>query len=285
MLEAEIGPMYRQLRVNKGFTLAHAAKGVTSPQFLSQFERGQSRIGFGRLVGILENIHVSMEELMASRRVTGTNWLDWWAFTLDYAQRNSDGSVLEDVACPQRLKTVVEAINRVALLPPAARRRELTRVEKIALANIVTRSERYGVFINIIISYSAVALPASVRRHAITTISRQAWWDEVRYLRAGTSFSAMWGLAEAEIYLRNYLKAELLMRELAERLAPSDLYERLGLAMLEAEYTYARDMPQKAMEIRERVLSTLRILDDQGELKRYATHFDVVWQELEARGT
>ncbi|WP_127849751.1 XRE family transcriptional regulator [Lacticaseibacillus hulanensis] len=281
MLESEFGPIYRDFRVSKGFSMREASDNkAASIQFLSQFERGNTRIGFVRLGRLLENIHVSMEELLAVRSLRSSNWLDWWAFALDYAQRTGDARMLSHVLFPERVERVVRAVNRVILLSPLQRRNELTRVEKFALTNIVNRSQHYGVFVNLIITHTAIALPASVRRHAIATLDRQSWWDDVLYLRPGTSFSAMWALAEAEVYMHNSNKAKDLMQLMGQHLSPSDLYERLTLLALEAEADLAQGLTQEADKKRADVIATLRVLDDHSEVRRYLAHTKLVWPEL-----
>ncbi|WP_054680260.1 helix-turn-helix domain-containing protein [Lacticaseibacillus sharpeae] len=257
MLENEIGPIFRELRVRKGISMHDAANGVASLQFLSQFERGETRIGFARLSELLDNIHVSMEELMAVRQLDTTNWLDWWAFALDYAQRTGKTTLLQQVEYPPRFATVVRAINRTAGLGPGATRRNLTRLEKVTLVNTITRSKRYGVFVNILISYTAIALPAAVRRHILTAMMQQTWWDEVPYLRAGTTYTAMWSLAETEVYMGNYIKAGQIVSRIRERLAPSDLFERLGIMALEAEIMFARGNTLSAEVERRKIMGTL----------------------------
>jgi len=58
----EEGKLYRQLRKERGYTIAQVADEQNSRSFISKFEQGASSISIHRLERLLENIHVTVEE-------------------------------------------------------------------------------------------------------------------------------------------------------------------------------------------------------------------------------
>ena len=56
----EEGKLYRQLRKERGYTIAHVADEQNSRSFISKFEQGASSISIHRLERLLENIHVTV---------------------------------------------------------------------------------------------------------------------------------------------------------------------------------------------------------------------------------
>ncbi|WP_155286857.1 helix-turn-helix domain-containing protein [Lacticaseibacillus zhaodongensis] len=283
MAEGQFGAAFRELRRAKGFTLKEAAGDVVSPQFLSQFERGESQISYARLNDVLTNIRVSVNELAAMNAVSGLNWVDLWAGQLDAVQRGNDGSTLDSSIAPAGLRGVVGAINRLALVSPGQRRGLLNKTELAALTRVVMVQKHYGVFANLVIFYAAHALPGTTRRVAAQRLGNANVWAETRYLRSGTTVGALFALAETEIYLRNYLRAELLISNIRERLIISDVYERLALRLLDVELARVRGDEERALAIRHGILATLQLLDDPREYHRFSLHMDRVLRELTPR--
>ncbi|QBO35963.1 Rgg/GadR/MutR family transcriptional regulator [Periweissella cryptocerci] len=68
------GSYFRELRQEKGFTMAQIAEGVTSESFLSKFERGQSSISIELLLPLLEHINVKFDEFAALAGIPANNY-------------------------------------------------------------------------------------------------------------------------------------------------------------------------------------------------------------------
>ncbi|GHP13193.1 transcriptional regulator [Lentilactobacillus fungorum] len=58
------GHTFNYLRTRKGISLSTAAADVVSNSFLSRFEHGHSNISFHKLIALLANINVSVEEFI-----------------------------------------------------------------------------------------------------------------------------------------------------------------------------------------------------------------------------
>ncbi|MBP2058991.1 Rgg/GadR/MutR family transcriptional activator [Lactobacillus colini] len=58
------GIAFRNIRKAKNITIKQAASNVVTPAFLSKFERGESEISFSRLINILNNINVDINEFL-----------------------------------------------------------------------------------------------------------------------------------------------------------------------------------------------------------------------------
>lgn len=63
-MENLLGITFKKIRIARGFKVNQAAKNVCSVQFLNKFENGKSDIATSKLVGLLNNIFVSIEEFM-----------------------------------------------------------------------------------------------------------------------------------------------------------------------------------------------------------------------------
>lgn len=280
MATEQFGAAFRKLRRAKGFTLSAAAGEAVSPQFLSQFERGESQISYARLSAVLDNIHVSVNELAAMNDVGSLNWVDMWAGQLDAVQREDSPASLDVAIAPPALRGVVGAINRLAVVSPGSRKHMLNRTELAAISREVLLHEHYGMFNNLVIYYGALALPGSTRRVAAQRLQKANVWVEVPYLRAATTLSALWALAEAEIYMHNYVRAELIMEDIRERLINTDMYERLTLRLLDVELAVARGNEPRGLAIKHGILASLQLLDDGAEYRRFSTHMDRALREL-----
>ncbi|MBA5730109.1 helix-turn-helix transcriptional regulator [Aerococcaceae bacterium INB8] len=57
-----LGPIFRNLRLEKQLTLKDTAKGIVSQPFLSNFETGKSGISADKLFALLQRLKVSPEE-------------------------------------------------------------------------------------------------------------------------------------------------------------------------------------------------------------------------------
>lgn len=63
-MENQLGITFKKVRIARGFKVSEAAKDVCTTQFLNKFESGKSDIATSKLIGLLNNIFVSMEEFM-----------------------------------------------------------------------------------------------------------------------------------------------------------------------------------------------------------------------------
>ncbi|KRL12792.1 UpsR [Schleiferilactobacillus perolens DSM 12744] len=61
------GPLFRQLRKDRGMTLTELADPQNSVSFIGKFERGETRISFNRLEHLLSQINVPFEEFLFLR--------------------------------------------------------------------------------------------------------------------------------------------------------------------------------------------------------------------------
>ncbi|WP_125572096.1 helix-turn-helix domain-containing protein [Lacticaseibacillus songhuajiangensis] len=283
MADKEIGAAFRELRTQKGYTLKYAARGVVSVQFLSQFERGQSSISLARLAALLTNIHVSVVELASMPELSVINWLDLWAFQLDAVRRGLDDVYLDATIAPERLRPVVELVNRLAVVAPDERRNLLNRGEAGLIARTVTASKHYGVYTNLVVHYGAFTLASSLRRVAEQRLSEVNLTAELPYLQAGSTFGAMSSLVEVEIYLGNIQRAEQLLRQMRLRPMASDTAALITLRVLEAELALRRGDEAAANGLRDRLLGTLQLLGNQADYNRQVRYFDRVWRELGVR--
>ena len=283
MVDKEIGAAFRELRLQKGYTLKYAARGIVSVQFLSQFERGQSSISLARLAALLTNIRVSVVELASTPELSMINWLDLWAFQLDAVRRGLDDVYLDATIAPEHLRPVVAIVNRLAVVRPDERRNLLNRGDAGQIARTVTASRHYGVYVNLVVHYGAFSLASSLRRVAEQRLSEVNLTAELPYLQSGSTFGAMAALVEAEIYLGNIQRAEQLLRQMRLRPMASDTAALITLRVLEAELALRRGDTVTANALRQQLLRTLQLLGDVSEYQRHAQYLARVWQELGVR--
>lgn len=59
---SNIGNVFRKLRKSKGLSQKEVAAGILSPQFLSEFERGNSNISLLNFISLLDKINVQITE-------------------------------------------------------------------------------------------------------------------------------------------------------------------------------------------------------------------------------
>lgn len=59
---SNIGYVFRKLRKSKGLSQKEVAAGILSPQFLSEFERGNSNISLLNFISLLDKINVQITE-------------------------------------------------------------------------------------------------------------------------------------------------------------------------------------------------------------------------------
>jgi transcriptional regulator with XRE-family HTH domain len=283
MVDKEIGAAFRELRLQKGYTLKYAARGIVSVQFLSQFERGQSSISLARLAALLTNIRVSVVELASMPELSVINWLDLWAFQLDAVRRGLDDVYLDATIAPEHLRPVVAIVNRLAVVRPDERRNLLNRGDAGQIARTVTASRHYGVYVNLVVHYGAFSLASSLRRVAEQRLSEVNLTAELPYLQSGSTFGAMSALVEAEIYLDNIQRAEQLLRQMRFRPMASDTAALVTLRVLEAELALRRGDTVTANTLRQQLLHTLQLLGDVSEYQRHVQYLARVWQELGVR--
>lgn len=62
------GPLFREMRQNKGFKLSEVAEGIMSVQFLRKFEKGLSDVTLTNFFLLLEKINVTFEEFMFEKQ-------------------------------------------------------------------------------------------------------------------------------------------------------------------------------------------------------------------------
>lgn len=284
MEDKEIGPAFRKLRTQKGYTLKYAARGIVSVQFLSQFERGQSSISLARLAALLTNIHVSVAELAALPELSVINWLDLWAFQLDSVSRGVDDVLLRADIAPEHLRPVVTIVNKLAVLPnPDERRYALSKAETAVITHVVAATRHYGVYMNLVVHYTAFALASSARRIAEQRLAEVNLSAELPYLQFGSTFGAMYSLVEAEIYLGNIRRAEQMLRQMRRRLTASHTSALMALRVLEAELALRRGDDVTADTLRYGLLATIQVLGDRGEYERHLRYLNRVWSELGVR--
>lgn len=60
----DLGPLFRQFRLDKNFKLNETAEGIVSTQFLRRFEKGENDIASTKLFDLLIRINVSVDEFM-----------------------------------------------------------------------------------------------------------------------------------------------------------------------------------------------------------------------------
>lgn len=280
MVDTQLGPIFRELRVRKGYSMRAAANGEMTVQFLSQFERGQTGIGFGRLMQLLGNIHVSIDELATCESRGVNNWLDEWTAALDAAFQTGESGRLAQVHYPQYLRRAVQLVNELVLLTPRERQLKMTRREQFMVGNLLSKRFLFGTFLNVVTCFTAIGLPARVREQATARILAQACPGTERGVHSGTVFAALWGLAEAEIYAHRPQKARRLIDELAQRCPLQGIRERVALCALESELAYLRCEFHRARELRADIQQAGRILANADELNWYVRHISVVWREL-----
>lgn len=56
------GEVFREMREEKGYSIAETARNIVTPSFVSKFERGQSNISLDAFLKLLERINVNMAE-------------------------------------------------------------------------------------------------------------------------------------------------------------------------------------------------------------------------------
>ena len=60
----KFGLAFRNIRKSKNLTIKQAANNIVTPAFLSKFEREESEISFSKLINILDNINVDINEFL-----------------------------------------------------------------------------------------------------------------------------------------------------------------------------------------------------------------------------
>ncbi|WDF82367.1 hypothetical protein PQ472_10815 [Lacticaseibacillus pabuli] len=276
----QLGTAFHKIRGDKDFTLTRAGNREASVNLLSQFERGESGISFRKLNCALNNLNVGVEEYLAQPEIENGNWIERWCYELDAYQRGEIKTPPDGQNAPERWRNVTRLIGRLAAVTPAKRRKLLTKQEVQVLTRVITLSKHYGEFVNIVIFYAAHLLPNTIRRVATQRLASANEWTVLTYMRPATTTGALWALAEAEIYMKNCQKAEIIMHNLAERIMSTDVYERVALRVLESELYLARGDVEAAKGVRDGVLATLKVLGDGWELNRFEQHYQVVWSEL-----
>lgn len=276
----QLGAAFHKVRGEKDFTLTRAGNKEASVNLLSQFERGETGISFRKLSGALNNMNVGVEEFLAMPEIDNGNWIERWCYGLDAFQRGEISAPPDGEDAPERWRKVTRLVGRLAAAKPGDRRKLLTKQEIQVLTRVITLSKHYGEFVNIVIFYSAHVLPNTIRRVATQRLATANEWTVSSYMRPGTTIGALWALAEAEIYMKNSQKAEVIMHNLAERIMATDVYERVALRVLEAELYLLRGDVEAATGVRDGVLFTLKTLGDNWELNRYEMHFKNIWEDL-----
>lgn len=61
-MSKKIGKLFRELRQDKGLSLAQASDKILSPSQLSHFERGDGDITTDRFFALIQNIDISIAE-------------------------------------------------------------------------------------------------------------------------------------------------------------------------------------------------------------------------------
>ena len=58
------GELFKQIRIEKGLSLADLADADISPSFIGKFERNQSRISADWFIRLLQKMQVSLDEFI-----------------------------------------------------------------------------------------------------------------------------------------------------------------------------------------------------------------------------
>lgn len=90
---SEIGTCFRYLRKSKNMTINDTAKGILTPQFLSEFERGNSNISTTKFFALLNKINVQITEfkLHSEELTEGTQQ----SFLAKYAQAYDSRNIVK----------------------------------------------------------------------------------------------------------------------------------------------------------------------------------------------
>lgn len=274
-----IGRAYADLRQQKAISLADAAGPILPATTLAAFEAGESPLGYGELRSVLGRIGARVADLATADADSGS-WLDRWGYALDAYQRGELTTIPEIAGVPSQWHEVVVLVGRLAVVPPRERPALVTRWQKERLARIVMAPAIQGVFLHLIVFYTAHVLPNTIRRRLIQRLRDESRLVANAYLRIGSAAGALWALTEVELYLGNVQKGEELLNDLRRRLLTGDLYDRLAVRVLEVALAYQRQDTVTAEHLRYGVLAVLRLLGSSEETTRFRRHLDVIDRDL-----
>lgn len=74
----ELGPLFRVLRKERGFTLKSLSEGIVSFSYLSKFEKGKTQISLNNFTQLVQRMNLTVDEVLYFNQIKTNNYRDFF---------------------------------------------------------------------------------------------------------------------------------------------------------------------------------------------------------------
>lgn len=160
-----LGSRYKELRINKNYSINQVSNGSLSKSFISRFENDLSDISLTNLIKLLDRINVSMQEFIYNQELSSESYLELEKKSA-FAYHTNDLLKLNAIEVEQQNKFLITAnpVNHANAIMLKAMQFDLTNIpldkSEIKFMNQYLFSiETWGEYEFTLFNYSVLAFP------------------------------------------------------------------------------------------------------------------------------
>lgn len=280
----QYGSYFRTIRHNKGLTLAEVSRNITSPSFLSKFERNEASMSIDILLPLLDNMNVKLDEFAVTANIKSSkNFYAQLTKITGYQIKNDIEKLvgIKNFEMNQYETTHVLFHKHLSIISRAAIADDTdTKLAKSSISYIVNYLfgiEHWNEYELTIFSSIVAQLTSDVQRRLSFELFKQLQEPRIITKNLNLIWSSVINVIIAQIDRKNYADANILVSQLEQENSPNvDWQIRIRLTFLKGVLIFCTFKNEQGIETAEKAIDAMKLIGETELARQHREYLDAI---------